>query len=103
MIIMSDLNSDIRLVVDTGEVSIGHKETTRAVSASKAGAVIVAKNGKKEIVEDLIHICSIAGTRVIEYQGNAVSLGALCGKPYSVTALAIINAGNSPILKEEYA
>ncbi|MCL4411212.1 50S ribosomal protein L30e, partial [Candidatus Marsarchaeota archaeon] len=30
--------------------------------------------------------------------GNPIELGAVCGKPYSVSTLAIIEAGNSNIL-----
>ena len=103
LVIMSDLNNDIRLVVDTGSVSIGHREAARSISESKAGAVVVAKRGKKEIVDDILHNCSIAGIKVILYNGNATELGALCGRPYSVTAFAVLSAGNSAILKEEYA
>ena len=35
-------------------------------------------------------------------EGLGRSMGAVCGKPYSVSALAVIEAGNSNIMNETY-
>lgn len=88
--------------MDTGKVTLGNREVMRAISDSSAKTVIIATKGKKEIVEDILHVCSVAQIRVLKYQGNSLELGALCGKPYSVNAAAVINAGNSKILEENY-
>ena len=99
---MADLDNDLRLTVDTGRVSLGHRETLRAVSDSSAKVVVIAEKGKKEMLDDLSHLCGIAGIRIIRFKGSSMELGAICGKPYSVNSLAIIEAGNSRILNEEY-
>ena len=39
-----------------------------------------------------------ANVKVHIYDGNNMELGALCGKPFSVSALAIIDKGSSNIL-----
>jgi large subunit ribosomal protein L30e len=99
---MSDLTKDLRLAIDTGEVSFGNKIVVKAISDAKAKAVVVAKKGKRELVEDTMHMCNIAGIRIVTFNGNSLELGAACGKPFSVNSLAIIDAGNSNILNEEY-
>ena len=99
---MSDLNNDIRLVVDTGKISFGSKSTVRAMSENAALAIIIAEKGKNEIITDITHLCGISKMKLIKFDGNPVELGALCGKPYSVNALAIMDPGSSNILKEEY-
>ena len=38
------------------------------------------------------------GVKVHIYEGNNMELGALCGKPFSVSALAVIDKGTSNIL-----
>ena len=38
------------------------------------------------------------GVKVHVYEGNNMELGALCGKPFSVSALVIIDKGSSNIL-----
>ncbi len=88
--------------MDTGKVTLGNREVMRAISDSSAKTVIIAAKGKKEIVEDILHVCSVAQIRVLKYQGNSLELGAVCGKPYSVNAAAVISAGNSKILEENY-
>ncbi len=99
---MSDLNNDLRLVIDTGKYTLGNREVVRSITASTAKAIVLASKGKKSIVEDILHMCKVAGVRVISYTGNSIELGALCGKPYSVNVIAINEPGNSNILKEEY-
>lgn len=88
--------------MDTGKVTIGNREVMKTISNSSALAVVIAARGKKEIVEDILHVCGVAQIKVLKFSGNSLELGALCGKPYSVNALAVINAGNSNILNENY-
>jgi large subunit ribosomal protein L30e len=99
---MPDFNNDIRLAVNTGDVSIGHRDVVRSISASKAQAVIVAAKAKKELINDIYHMVNIANVKLIKFNGNSLDLGTLCGKPYPVSSIAVINPGNSGILKEEY-
>lgn len=103
LIAMSDLTKDLRLAIDTGEVSFGNKTVMRAISGDKAKMVVVASKGKKEIVDDLAHVCNVAGVKLVKFKGNSLELGAACGRPYSVNSLAVINEGNSGILNEEYS
>ncbi len=100
---MSDLTKDLRLAIDTGQVSFGNKTVARALSSDKAKVVVIATKGKKEIVEDITHLCSVAGVKVLRFSGNSLELGAACGRPYSVNSLVVINEGNSGILSEEYS
>ncbi len=102
MISMPDLKSDLRLVVDTGKMAVGAKESLAVVSSSKALAVVIAGTGNADVAGDLRHACSIADVKVIKFEGNSFELGSACGKPYSVNAVAILDAGNSDILKNEY-
>ncbi len=99
---MVDLNSDIRLATGTGKVAIGYKDTVRMINKNELKAVILATKGKKEIVEDITHVCGIAGVKIIKFDGNSIELGTVCGKPYSVNSIGIIEEGNSRILDENY-
>lgn len=99
---ITDIGNDIRLAVDTGKVTLGNREVMRSISNSSARAIVIATRGKKEIIEDIIHVCGVAQIKVLRFSGNSLELGALCGKPFSVNALAILDAGNSNILNEDY-
>ena len=93
---MSDENVDISIAlksaITTGKVEFGVEQTKKAVNAGKAQMVILSRNcPSAELRGDI-------GVKVHVYGGNNMELGALCGKPFSVSALAIIDKGSSNIL-----
>ncbi|MGI0141506.1 MAG: 50S ribosomal protein L30e [Candidatus Micrarchaeales archaeon] len=100
---MGDLVKDLRLAVDTGKVALGTKEVMRALSSNHAKLVVVAGKGEKHAVDDISHTCTVASIKIIKYKESSLQLGTVCGKPYSVNAVAIMEPGNSNILEEEYA
>ncbi len=98
---MADLANDIRLAVDSGKTAIGLNTVIESIKNNSAKLVIVADKAKQSNLQDIQHVASIAGIRVIKFEGNPVELGAVCGKPFSISTLSVIEAGNSNILKEE--
>ena len=93
-----DLNHAIRLAVDSGKVELGLDKAKKiALNGSGAKLVIIAKNCPG--AQDLKHYCAIAEIPVVVFQGTNVELGAVCGKPFSVSALCVLEAGDSDILK----
>jgi large subunit ribosomal protein L30e len=102
MVSLADLSNDIRLAVDTGSVALGTNETENAISANRAKLVVVTSKGEVSSTSDVMHLCSIAGVKVVKFKGSSMELGTVCGKPYSISSLAVIEPGNSKILEEEY-
>ncbi|MCK5659868.1 MAG: 50S ribosomal protein L30e [Methanosarcinales archaeon] len=89
-----DLNTEIRKTVKTGQVTIGSKETVKAITAKTAKAVIMAQNCPAAIRKTIID----SDVNVIEFPGQGVELGILCRKPFLVASAAIIEPGESNIL-----
>ena len=92
-----DLNKALRRAMRTGEVYIGSKRTIKALKDGKAKMVIVAKNCPEDVLEEIER----HSVKKITYSGTNMELGAICGKPFSVAALAIVNEGESEILNAE--
>lgn len=90
---MIDIGRALKSAVTTGTVEFGVDQTEKAIKSGKAKLVVVARNCPSIQLqsEDL-------GVKVHRYEGNNMELGALCGKPFSVSALAIIESGSSNIL-----
>jgi large subunit ribosomal protein L30e len=99
---LADLTNDLRLAVDTGKVSLGHREVMKSLNSNSAKAVVVAEKGKRSMIDDIAHVCKVAGIRLIAYKGGSMELGTVCGKPYSVNSAAIMDPGHSNILNEQY-
>jgi large subunit ribosomal protein L30e len=97
---MADLASNIRLAVDSGKVALGVNKVMESIRGNSAKLIVAATTNKKEILEDVQHVTKISNTKLVMFQGNSMELGAVCGKPYSVSVLSIIEEGNSKILEE---
>ncbi len=98
---MADLASNIRLAVDSGKVALGVNKVMDSIKHDDAKLIIVATKNKQEILQDIQHLSKISSTKIRMYEGNSMELGAVCGKPFSVSVLSIIKEGNSKILEEE--
>ncbi len=99
---MADLANDIRLAVDSGKAVFGVKESVDSIMASKAKVVIVASSNARDRLNDVMHLAKLSNVKLVVFQGNPMNLGVVCGKPYSVSVLSIMEAGSSIILKENY-
>ncbi|MEM0149367.1 MAG: 50S ribosomal protein L30e [Candidatus Micrarchaeaceae archaeon] len=96
---MADLSSNIRLAVDSGKVTFGARQVIGTIRSNEAKLIIISVKGKKTHNEDIEHMAKISAIKVIEFEGDPMELGAVCGKPFSVSALAIVDPGNSSILE----
>ncbi len=93
-----DLEKALRKALRTGKVYLGSKRTIKALKRGEAKMVVIAMNCPKEIREKINRV-NRNKVPVLIYEGTNMELGAICGKPFSVAALAIIEAGESEILE----
>ncbi len=92
-----DVNVDKALlkVIRTGDVKIGANSTIDAVAKGEAKMVVVADNCPAEVKEKL----ETTNVPIYVYPGTSVDLGrTACGKPFTISALAVLDAGESDIL-----
>ncbi|KAF5090136.1 50S ribosomal protein L30e [Methanoculleus horonobensis] len=89
-----DFNASLRKAVKTGTVFLGRNKTRESIEEGKAKLIVVARNSP-ESVKTLVNETDIP---VYVYEGSSVQLGKACGMPYVVSALAVIEPGESDIL-----
>ncbi len=99
---MANLTSDIRLAVDSGAVAIGINSVMDSIATGKAKLVIASSKNKPGELSDIEHVAKLADVKVIVFDGDSIQLGTVCGKPYSVSAISILDQGDSNILNETY-
>jgi large subunit ribosomal protein L30e len=90
---MIDMNRALKTASATGEVRFGLAETRKAIKKGEAKMVVVSKN-----CPDTPAGPSGSNLKIIVYEGNNVELGNACGKPFPISALAIVSPGESNIL-----
>jgi large subunit ribosomal protein L30e len=96
-----DPSREIRRAVDTGKVIFGTRRTLRAIRNKDAKLVIVASNVPKPIADDIERYTALAKIPVHHYSGTGVELGTLCGKPFIVSVMSVLSAGESNVLALE--
>jgi large subunit ribosomal protein L30e len=93
-----DLNHALKVALETGKVRLGLTETREAAQAKKARMLIVAKSCPDEKLRTERAIGKIP---IYHFDGSAVDLGQACGKPFPISAMAILDPGSSAILTLE--
>jgi large subunit ribosomal protein L30e len=93
-----DLAHALKVALETGTVKIGLTETRAAVDAKKARLLIVAKSCPDA---QLTKERAIGKVPIYHYDGSAVDLGQACGRPFPISAMAVLDPGSSAILTLE--
>ncbi len=86
---MVDVNKSIRMVVKTGKVEFGSNNALASAAQAKAKLVILANNCPKIQREDILYNAEQSEVPVYIFQGSSLDLGALCEKPFPISALVV--------------
>ncbi|MES2153819.1 MAG: 50S ribosomal protein L30e [bacterium] len=92
-----DVQRSLRTVIATGKVLIGADQTAKAVMQGKAKMVILSSNAPN--AEALRAAAVKARVPVYAFEGGGMQLGPACGKPFSISALAILEPGESDVMQ----
>ncbi len=89
---MVDIGRALKTAVTTGKVVFGVQQTEKAVKSGEAKMVVISSNCPSEFLK------TTTAVPVRTFEGTNMELGALAGKPFSVSAVAVIDKGASNIL-----
>lgn len=91
--------SELKNLLKTGKVIYGSKKTIKLLKLGKLKMVIIASTLKSSIKQDILYYSKLSGIPIYEYSGSGWELGTLLGKPFMVSTIGVIDAGNSRILE----
>lgn len=94
-----DLGKSIRIAVDTGKVALGADGALKRALHGDAKLLVISANCPAERKADLERYAKLSGVPLVEFRGSSVELGVACGKPFPVSAMSVIEEGNSEILR----
>nr|1W41_A Chain A, 50S RIBOSOMAL PROTEIN L30E [Thermococcus celer] len=95
---MVDFAFELRKAQDTGKIVMGARKSIQYAKMGGAKLIIVARNARPDIKEDIEYYARLSGIPVYEFEGTSVELGTLLGRPHTVSALAVVDPGASRIL-----
>ncbi len=94
-----DIEKAIRSAVDSGKVIFGERQTLKATRSGEIKLAIIAEDCPQERRESLEKLGEASGVNIYNFQGSGMDLGSVCGKPFIVSMMGIIEAGDSDILE----
>jgi len=95
------IGSKLSLVMKSGKVVMGYRQTLKSLRFGKAKLIVIAGNTPPLRKSELEYYSMMAKTPVHHYNGTNNELGVSAGKLYRCSVLAIIDAGDSDILTDQ--
>lgn len=91
-----DLSRQLKNAIATGSLMFGQRQALDACARGDAKLVILAANCPADYVDDL----QARHPEVTKFRAGLVNreLGIACGKPFSVSTICVIDAGDSDLL-----
>jgi large subunit ribosomal protein L30e len=89
-----DAAKSLRMAIRDGKVSIGAKNTLKSIQKGDAQLVVLARNCPQRFQERIFSNT----VPTISLDVNSVELGSVCGKPFAISALSIVDPGSSDIM-----
>jgi len=93
------INQRLSLVMKSGKVNLGYVSTIKSLRSGKAKMVIIANNTPKLTKSEIEYYAMLSETGVYHYNGTNVDLGTACGQYFRVGSMAVIEVGDSDIVR----
>ncbi|TRM85955.1 50S ribosomal protein L30e [Sulfolobus sp. A20-N-G8] len=77
----------------------GSRKVLKYTKIGKLKMIIIASTLRGDLKEDIKHYAKISNIPLYEYNGSGWDLGTVCGKPFMISAIGIIEEGDSRILE----
>ena len=89
----------LELTVSRGRVVFGSRKVQQGIIKGEIKLIILSNNCPPEYRERVLHLARLSSVPCITLENRGSwDLGALCGRPHRVSALGVIDPGDSNIL-----
>lgn len=88
------------MVIKTGKVDVGENAVLSALLTSSPKLILISGNCPTKLKERVIYYSMLSATPFHIAEENSIELGSVCGKPFPVSVLAVMDEGESNILSK---
>ena len=92
-------NQELRNTIDTGKIIYGANQAKKECLIGDPKLIIVSSTIDKHNKELFSHYAKLLGITMIEYPEGSVELGSVCGKPFNMAIIVVIDQGKSSIFE----
>ena len=86
----------IKRIVESGEVRMGTRSVSKELAEGKPKLVILSSNCPTKLRNELVDKASDK-VPMYTYKGTSIDLGEACRKPFPISAMAVVDAGDANI------
>lgn len=92
--------SELKTLLRTGKVIFGTKKSVKMVKNGKVKMVIITSTLRQDLKDDIKTYAKVSNIPIYEYRGSAYDLGKLCGKPFMISTIGVIDPGESKLIEQ---
>ncbi|MFA5746306.1 MAG: 50S ribosomal protein L30e [archaeon] len=92
-------NQELRNTIDTGKIIYGANQAKKECLIGDPKLIIVSSTIDKQNKELFGHYAKLLNIPMVEYPEGSVELGSVCGKPFNMAIIVIIDGGKSSIFE----
>ncbi|MDI9620035.1 MAG: 50S ribosomal protein L30e [Candidatus Nezhaarchaeota archaeon] len=96
---MVDFEKELRVALRTGKVIMGGNEVLKLASAGKGKLLILASNCPEKLKKEVEYYARLSHIPIYHAPYTSRELGGACQRGHMISSLAILDEGDSEILK----
>jgi len=97
---LSELEKGLTIIARSGELVLGARNVERLLRRRRAKAILFSRDSPDDLRSKILPLAKRRNVPVFKSSRTNTELGRLCGRPYVVSALAIIDFGAAKVPKE---
>ena len=82
---------DLRIALEEKKIIIGSKRAIKYLKLGKVKKIIISNNAPESVKKDVGHYSKLTGIELENFDGTSKQLGIFCGKPFSISVMAIVS------------
>ena len=94
-----DIKKQLNVAITTGKVALGSNQTINSLLHDNPKTVLISSNCPKEQRETITYYCKLANIHCTTLKENSAEIGSSCGRPHPISAVSILDQGESNILE----
>lgn len=98
---MKDLKDKIGNVMKTGKTVIGSNQVTKSLLVGNPKLIILSSNCPDQEREEITYYSRLSNVPVEVTKEDSIELGSICGKPFPVSAIGVLDEGESNIISSK--
>lgn len=93
------INQELKNVIETGKIIYGVNQSKKECLVGEPKLIIISSTIEPHNKELFLYYAKLLNIKILTHPENNIELGSVCGKPFGVSILTILDEGKSSIFE----